>query len=81
LPREVCGSGSSSPAGRDASAHPGDQRLHTGQDLVGIRTLLAPQRKVSILGAADDFSALVGAVYVRSLKMTGFVYGDQLPCR
>ena len=50
-------------------------------DLVGLKTLLAPGRKVSVLGASDDFSATVAAVYARSLKMTGFVYGDDLPCR
>jgi hypothetical protein len=47
--------------------------------------LLAPGRKVSILGSAIDLPPTFSAIYAKSLKTTGFVlvenqWGDNLPC-
>ncbi len=51
----------------------------------GSPVLLAPERKVSVLGSAIDLPPIFAAMYVRSLKTTGFVliedqWTDNLPC-
>jgi hypothetical protein len=48
--------------------------------LVRTPIIVAPGRKVDILGAADDVEDTTAAVYARSLKMRGFVDIEGLPC-
>lgn len=46
-----------------------------------IPVLLAPQRNLAVLGAADDFNSTIGATHVRRLTTRGNVrWTSQLPC-
>jgi len=68
--------------GRGGSIRVGTQ---VGYAYSGSPVLLAPDRKVSIVGSAVDLPPIFSAIYAKRLKTTGFVlienqWGDNLPC-